>query len=149
MSLGKVLVNVMRKNSIKNTRINGEVQKELSILISREIKDPRINPMTSVVHVEVAPDLKTAKVYISVLGDEESKKSTLAGLKSAASFIRGQLAKSLNLRNTPELSFVLDNSIEYGAHMSKLINEVNKNIESDEVDEEDEDDSDFSVEEDK
>lgn len=149
MSLGKVLVNVMRKNSIKNTRINGEVQKELSILISREIKDPRINPMTSVVHVEVAPDLKTAKVYISVLGDEESKKSTLAGLKSAASFIRGQLAKSLNLRNTPELSFVLDNSIEYGAHMSKLINEVNKNIESDEVDEEDEDDSDYSVEEDK
>ena len=142
----------MRKNSIKNTRINGEVQKELSILISREIKDPRINPMTSVVHVEVAPDLKTAKVYISVLGDEESKKSTLAGLKSAASFIRGQLAKSLNLRNTPELSFVLDNSIEYGAHMSKLINEVNKNIESDEVyeeDEEDEDDSDFSDEEDK
>ncbi len=142
----------MRKNSIKNTRINGEVQKELSILISREIKDPRINPMTSVVHVEVAPDLKTAKVYISVLGDEESKKSTLAGLKSAASFIRGQLAKSLNLRNTPELSFVLDNSIEYGAHMSKLINEINKNIESDEVDEEDEedeDDSDFSDEEDK
>lgn len=139
----------MRKNSIKNTRINGEVQKELSILISREIKDPRINPMTSVVHVEVAPDLKTAKVYISVLGDEESKKSTLAGLKSAASFIRGQLAKSLNLRNTPELSFVLDNSIEYGAHMSKLINEVNKNIESDEVDEEDEDESDFSDEEDK
>ncbi|MDF2843935.1 MAG: hypothetical protein K0R00_2361 [Herbinix sp.] len=139
----------MRKNSIKNTRINGEVQKELSILISREIKDPRINPMTSVVHVEVAPDLKTAKVYISVLGDEESKKSTLAGLKSAASFIRGQLAKSLNLRNTPELSFVLDNSIEYGAHMSKLINEVNKNIEPDEVDEEDEDESDFSDEEDK
>ncbi len=139
----------MRKNSIKNTRINGEVQKELSILISREIKDPRINPMTSVVHVEVAPDLKTAKVYISVLGDEESKKSTLAGLKSAASFIRGQLAKSLNLRNTPELSFVLDNSIEYGAHMSKLINEVNKNIEPDEVDEEDEDESDFSDVEDK
>ncbi|MFT4146860.1 MAG: 30S ribosome-binding factor RbfA [Mobilitalea sp.] len=135
----------MRKNSIKNTRINGEVQKELSVLISREIKDPRINPMTSVVHVEVAPDLKTAKVYISVLGDEESKKSTLAGLKSAASFIRGQLAKSLNLRNTPELTFVLDNSIEYGAHMSKLINEVNKNTESDEVD--DEDDSDFFEEE--
>ncbi|MDF2512801.1 MAG: hypothetical protein K0S04_2667 [Herbinix sp.] len=116
----------MRKNSIKNTRINGEVQKELSILISREIKDPRINPMTSIVHVEVAPDLKTAKVYISVLGDAESKKATLQGLKSAAAYMRGQLAKSLNLRNTPELTFVIDNSIEYGVHMSKLIDEVNK-----------------------
>lgn len=115
----------MKKNSIKNTRINMEVQKELSMLISRDIKDPRINPMTSIVHVEVAPDLKTAKVYISVLGDEQSKNDTLAGLKRASSFIRGQLAKNLNLRNTPELTFVLDNSIEYGVHMSRLIDEVN------------------------
>jgi ribosome-binding factor A len=118
----------MRKNSIKNTRINVEVQKELSSLISREIKDPRINPMTSVVHAEVSPDLKTAKIYISVLGDEESKKSTLAGLRRAASFMRGQLAKTLNLRNTPELTFVIDNSIEYGVHMSKLIDDVNRNL---------------------
>ncbi len=117
----------MRKNSIKNTRINGEVQRELSMLISRgEIKDPRINPMTSVVAVEVAPDLKHAKVYISVLGDEESRKSTLAGLKSAAPFIRGQLAKTINLRNTPELTFIMDQSIEYGVNMSKLIDEVNR-----------------------
>lgn len=116
----------MRKNSIKNTRINGEVQKVLSTLISREIKDPRINPMTSVVAVEVAPDLKTAKVYISVLGDEESKESTRKGLKSAASFMRGQLAKTLNLRNTPELTFIIDNSIEYGVNISKLIDEVNR-----------------------
>ena len=116
----------MRKNSIKNTRINGEVQKVLSTLISREIKDPRINPMTSVVAVEVAPDLKTAKVYISVLGDEESKEATRKGLKSAASFMRGQLAKTLNLRNTPELTFIIDNSIEYGVNMSKLIDEVNR-----------------------
>ena len=116
----------MRKNSIKNTRINGEVQKVLSTLISREIKDPRIHPMTSVVAVEVAPDLKTAKVYISVLGDDESKENTKRGLKSAASYIRGQLAKTLNLRNTPELTFVIDNSIEYGVNMSKLIDEVNR-----------------------
>lgn len=116
----------MRKNSIKNIRINGEVKKELSVLISREIKDPRISPMTSVTDVEVAPDLKTAKVYISVLGDQESKKATLAGLRSASSFMRGQLARSLNLRNTPELFFVIDNSIEYGVHMSRLIDEVNK-----------------------
>ncbi|MDF2538886.1 MAG: hypothetical protein K0S76_1907 [Herbinix sp.] len=117
----------MRKNSIKNTRINGEVQKVLSSLISREIKDPRINPMTSVVSVEVSPDLKTAKVYISVLGDDASKESTRIGLKSAASYMRGQLAKTLNLRNTPELTFYIDNSIEYGVNMSKLIDEVNRN----------------------
>lgn len=115
----------MRKNSIKNTRINGEVKKELSILINREIKDPRINPMTSIVDVEVAPDLKTAKVYISVMGDEESKKETYEGLKSAASYMRGQLARNLNLRNTPELTFIIDNSIEYGVNMSKLIDEIN------------------------
>lgn len=115
----------MRKNSIKNTRINGEVKKELSNLISREIKDPRIHPMTTVVDVEVAPDLKTAKVYISVMGDEEAKKETYQGLKSAASFMRGQLAKNLNLRNTPELIFIIDNSIEYGINISKLISEVN------------------------
>lgn len=115
----------MRKNSIKNTRINGEVKKELSILINREIKDPRINPMTSIIDVEVAPDLKTAKVYISVMGDEVSKKETHEGLKSAASYMRGQLARSLNLRNTPELTFIMDNSIEYGVNMSKLIDEIN------------------------
>lgn len=126
----------MRKNSIKNTRINGEVQKELSTLINREIKDPRINPMTSVVAVEVAPDLKHAKVYVSVLGDVESQKSTLAGLKSAAPYLRGQLAKSINLRNTPELVFVMDQSIEYGVNMSHLINEVNKDIGMDDVDDE-------------
>lgn len=115
----------MRKNSIKNTRINGEVKKELSILISREIKDPRINPMTSVIDVEVAPDLKTAKVYISVMGDEESRDETYQGLRSAASYMRSQLARSLNLRNTPELIFIMDSSIEYGVNMSKLIDEVN------------------------
>lgn len=116
----------MRKNSIKNTRINQEVQKELSMLISRELKDPRINPMTSIVNVEVAPDLKTCKVYISVLGDEESQKDTLKGLKSAAPFLRSQLAHGINLRNTPELTFVVDQSIEYGVNMSRLIDEVNK-----------------------
>lgn len=118
----------MRKNSIKNTRINAEVQRELSALINREIKDPRINPMTSVIRAEVAPDLKTAKIYISVLGDDESRKATLSGLRSAASFIRTQLAKNLNMRNTPELTFVLDNSIEYGVHISKLIDDVTKDL---------------------
>ena len=82
--------------------------------------------MTSVVSVEVTPDLKYCKVYISVLGDEESQKNTLEGLKSAEGYIRSQLAKTINLRNTPELTFILDQSIEYGINMSKLIDEVNQ-----------------------
>ena len=96
----------MRKNSVKNTRINGEVLKELSNIIRSEIKDPRINPMTSVVAVEVAPDLKTCKAYISVLGDEKSQKDTITGLKSAEGYIRRQLARTVNLRNTPD-SFLI------------------------------------------
>ena len=118
----------MRKNSIKNTRINGEVLRELSNIIRGEIKDPRINPMTSVVAVEVAPDLKTAKAYISVLGDEESQKNTLAGLKSAEGYIRRELARNINLRNTPQITFILDQSIEYGVKMSKMIHDVTKDI---------------------
>ena len=103
----------MRKNSIKNTRINGEVQKVLSEIIRGEIKDPRISPLTSVVSVSVAPDLKTCKAFISVLGNEEAQENTMAGLKSAVGYVRRQLAKELNLRNTPEITFVLDQSIEY------------------------------------
>ena len=118
----------MRKNSIKNTRINGEVLKELSNIIRGEIKDPRIHPMTSVVAVEVAPDLKSCKAYISVLGDEAAQKDTLAGLKSAEGYIRTKLAHTVNLRNTPQIRFILDQSIEYGVNMSKLINDVNKNV---------------------
>ena len=114
----------MRKNSIKNTRINGEVHRELSRIISREIKDPRIHPMTSVVEVEVTPDLKYCKAYISVLGDEKAQEDTMAGLKSAVGFIRKELARSVNLRNTPELIFVMDQSIEYGVTMSKKISDV-------------------------
>ena len=116
----------MRKNSVKNTRINGEVLKELSNIIRSEIKDPRINPMTSVLSVEVAPDLKTCKAYISVLGDEKSQQDTIAGLKSAEGYIRRELARTVNLRNTPEIKFILDQSIEYGINMSKLIDEVTK-----------------------
>ena len=139
----------MRKNSIKNTRINAEVQRELSNIIRQELKDPRIGLMTSVTAVEVAPDLKTCKAYISVLGSDQSKADTLAGLKSAVGYIRRQLAKNLNLRNTPEIKFVLDESIEYGVTMSKMIADVNKDLADDEdledgdmesdVEEEDED----------
>ena len=122
----------MRKNSIKKTRINMEVQRELSQIIRSEIKDPRIHPLTSVVAVEVTPDLKYCKAYISVLGDEEAGKATIEGLRSAASFVRRELAHRVNLRNTPEIKFILDQSIEYGVNMSKLIDEVTKDLHDDE-----------------
>ena len=92
----------MRKNSVKNTRINSEVLRELSRIISREIKDPRISAMTTVVAVEVAPDLKTCKAYI-----------------------KRELAHSINLRNTPDIRFILDQSIAYGVNMSKKIDMIN------------------------
>ncbi len=118
----------MRKNSIKNTRVNAEVQKELSNILREGIKDPRVAPMTSVVSVEVAPDLKTCKAYISVLGDEKAQEDTIKGLQSAEGYIRRELARSLNMRNTPEVKFVLDQSIAYGVAMSKKIDEVTKDI---------------------
>ena len=116
----------MRKNSVKNTRINGEVQKELADLIRGEIKDPRISPWTSVVSVEVSPDLKTCKAWISVLGGEDEIQNTLKGLNSAEGFIRRELARRINLRNTPEIRFIMDQSIAYGVDMSKKIDDVMK-----------------------
>ena len=114
----------MRKNSVQNIRVNGEVQRVLAEIIRGEIKDPRISPWTSVVAVEVAPDLKSCKAWISVLGNEEVRENTLQGLKSAEGFIKRQLAKTINLRNTPEITFVMDQSIEYGVNMSRKIDEV-------------------------
>ena len=112
----------MRKNSIKNTRINEAVRQELSVLISREVKDPRVDMMTSVTRAIVAPD----KVYISVYGDEQKKEETMTGLKNSEGFLRRMLAKNLNLRNTPELFFILDESIEYGIYMSERIDELSR-----------------------
>ena len=113
----------MRKNSVKNRRINDEVQKALAAIV-REVKDPRISPLTSITGTEVAPDLKTCKVFVSVYGNEEAGAKTMEGLHSAARFIRGELARKVNLRNTPELTFVLDDSIAYGVAMSHRIDEV-------------------------
>lgn len=113
----------MRKNSNKNRRINGEVQKVISEAI-RYSKDPRISPFTSVMDVEVAPDLKTCKVWVTVMGDEEDRVRTLEGLKSAAGYIRSTLAKELNMRYTPEIRFIMDDSIEYAINMSKKIDEI-------------------------
>lgn len=134
---------ILRKNSIKNIRINEEVKKELSHIIRSELKDPRIHMMTSVVSVEVAPDLKTCKAYISVLGSEAEAQDTLAGLKNASGYIKTKLAKSVNLRNTPEILFRLDQSIEHGIHIAHLLDELHVNekesdasMESDDVTEE-------------
>ena len=118
----------MKKNSIKNVRINSEVQKELSRII-RESKDPRIHPFTSVLSVEVATDLKTCKAYISVLGTDEDRKRTAEGLKSASGFISRELARRLNMSNTPQITFIMDTSIEDAIKMTQLIDEVNKSAE--------------------
>lgn len=126
----------MRKNSLKNSRVNGEVQKVLAEIIRGEMKDPRISPFTSVIAVEVAPDLKTAKAWISVFGDEQVRNDTLLGLKSAEGFIRNKLAKKINLRNTPELKFIMDESIAYGVSMSKKIADVTENLPKEEEDDE-------------
>ena len=116
----------MRKNSIKNTRVNAEVQRELSNILRAGIKDPRVAPITSVVAVEVAPDLKTCKAYISVLGDEKAQQDTIRGLQSAEGYIRRELARTINMRNTPEIRFIVDQSIEYGVNISKKIDEVTR-----------------------
>ena len=113
----------MRKNSVKNTRINAEVMRELSVAI-RDLKDPRISPMVSVTGADVTPDLQYCRVYISVLGSEESLKKTMEGLKAASGFLRRELAQTVNLRHTPELQFIEDHSIEYGAHMEELLRKV-------------------------
>ena len=123
----------MRKNSIKNTRINAEVQRELSAIIRTEVKDPRLAAaMVSVVSVEVTPDLKYCKAYISVLGSDEAAKAVVEGLRSAVGYIRKELARRVNLRNTPEIKFILDQSIEYGVNMSRLIDDVTKDLKDDE-----------------
>ncbi|MCR5654510.1 MAG: 30S ribosome-binding factor RbfA [Lachnospiraceae bacterium] len=113
----------MRKNSVKNTRVNSEVMKVLAEII-RELKDPRVGMLTSVVDVQISPDLKTGKVWISSYGDAEEQARCLEGIKSAEGFIRNRLAKELNLRNTPQLTFIMDDSIAYGVSMSKKIREV-------------------------
>ena len=125
----------MRKNSIKNTRVNAEVLRELSNILRSGIKDPRVAPMTSVVAVEVAPDLKTCKAYISVLGDEKMQQDTIRGLQSAEGYIRRELAHTINMRNTPEIKFIIDQSIEYGVNISRKIDEVTRDLKKDGADE--------------
>lgn len=114
------------KNNTRMIRINDEIQRELSQIIRAEVKDPRIGSLTSVIRVETTSDLKYCKVFISVLGNDEEKDGVMKGLKNAGGYIRHLLAERVNLRNTPELLFKLDNSVEYSVRMNALINEISK-----------------------
>ncbi len=112
--------------SFKRTdRISEEIKKELSDVI-RNLKDPRIPLMTSVVSVSVTNDLRYAKAYISIMGTPEEKKDAVKGLKSAAGYIRREIGSRVDLRCVPEFTFVEDNSIEYGAHINELLNNIAK-----------------------
>lgn len=104
-------------------RVSEEVKRELSAVI-RELKDPRIPMMTSVVSVKVTKDLKFAKANISIMGDDKAKKDAIDALKSASGYIRREIGNRLNLRNTPEFTFVSDDSIEYGAHINSILKEL-------------------------
>lgn len=106
-------------------KINEEVKRELAKVL-RELKDSRIPMMTSVVAVSVTNDLRYAKAYISVMGDEQTQKKALEGLKSAAGFVRREIGKRVDLRYTPEFIFEIDKSIEHGAHIEELLKNLYK-----------------------
>ena len=119
-------------------RIGMEIHRALAEVLREDISDPRVSTMCSVVRTELSKDLMYCKAYISVLGNEEAAKDTIQGLKSAVGFVRTQLAKRINLRNTPEITFILDQSIEYGVHMTRLIDEVTENLRDSESGDEEE-----------
>lgn len=108
------------------SRISEEMKKEISSIVQNELKDPRLPKLTSVVSANVTKDLKYAKVYVSVYGNEEEKTNALDALKSAAGFIRREIGHRMQLRYTPEIHFEIDDSIERGVYITKLINETIK-----------------------
>ncbi|MBR3003138.1 MAG: 30S ribosome-binding factor RbfA [Clostridia bacterium] len=114
---------MQRKNSNRMDRVNEELKKELSIIIDHNLKNPNITGIISVTKVKTSPDLKFAKVYISLLNCE-SKKNTLEGLKNATGFIRTEIAKRVNLRYTPEIIFEIDDSMEYGARIENILKNI-------------------------
>jgi len=105
----------------RHERIAGEIQQEISVMLAGELKDPRLAGLATVTEVRVTPDLKQAKVFVSVMGSEAEQASTLAGLRAAAGFIRHELSERLQMRRAPEVNFVLDRSEEYGEHIDELI----------------------------
>lgn len=108
----------------RQARIDEELKRILSDLIAREVRDSRLSPMTSVTRTEVTNDLKYAKVFVSVYGNEEEKENTMAALRSAAGFLRSQLASRVDMRRAPELTFELDDSIDNGLHIASLLEQV-------------------------
>lgn len=111
------------KNNNRQGRIDEEYRRELSQIIGYELKNPNITGMISVTKVKVTPDLKYAKVYISIL-NSKNEEETLEGLKKSSGFIRTELAKRINLRNTPELVFEIDDSMEYGAKIDSILKKI-------------------------
>jgi len=111
-------------------RVSEEFKKEISDIIKNEIKDPRIAQFTSIMSVDVTKDYRYAKVYVSVMGDDKEKSDTMAGLKSAAGFVRKEVGSRVKLRYTPEILFELDNSIEHGIYISNLLKLANRSGEN-------------------
>ena len=113
----------MPENQARLGRIEEEYKKELSQIVGYELKNPNVTGLISVTKVKVTNDLKYAKVYVSIL-NSKNLKETLAGLKKSAGFVRSELARRVNLRNTPELIFELDDSLEYGAKIDTILKEI-------------------------
>lgn len=108
----------------RTERVNALLRQEISELLLREAKDPRLTGMVTITEVDISADLRTAKVHVSVLGEEKEKQEALHGLAAAAGFLRREMAHRLTLRYIPELTFHLDNSIEQGVHLLQLIRQV-------------------------
>lgn len=121
----------MPKNEARLNRINEELKKELSQIINYELKNPNITGMLSVTKVKITPDFKYAKVYISILNSKNIEK-TMLGLKESSGFIRSKIAKTVNLRITPELTFEIDDSLEYGARIDSILKDLNLDKKEDE-----------------
>lgn len=113
----------MNKNSNRLGRIDEELKKEISSIITYDLKNPNITGMISVTKAKITPDLKYAKVYVSIL-NSKNVKETLAGLKKSSGFVRSEVAKRINLRITPEIIFILDDSMEYGERIDKILKEI-------------------------
>lgn len=111
---------------VRVSRLAEEIKKEVSIIIRNDIKDPKIQGLVSITAVEVSGDMRHAKIFISCLGNDEDKKDVIAGFNRANKFIRGEVAKKLNLRYTPEFTFEIDDSLEKGAYINKLLHDLNK-----------------------
>ncbi len=121
----------MAKNTNRMNKVNEELKKEISIVINQELKDPQITGLISVTKVDTTPDLKFARVYVSMI-NAKSNKGNLSRLKKCSGFIRSMIAKKVNLRITPELVFLFDESIEYGSRIDSILAEITKDLKKDE-----------------